>query len=213
MKYAKNIPPVDQELSKLLVNQGWTKIKEPSNLFAAFMASIPIMAVCGLFSFFIITFFDPTLVDIFERMTTNSGISISFRWDYLLWILLMVYIHEMLHALWIPNFLSDDKTFFGIKPWGGFVFTSQSLTKKRFLVICLAPFITLSILLPLILGGLSLLNGILILLIMINAMASSVDLLSAFLILFQVPKDSMIVTNSFETYYRPNETVIANQVN
>ncbi|VDN47025.1 conserved membrane protein of unknown function [Petrocella atlantisensis] len=209
MKYAKNIPPVDQELSNSLMNQGWKKIKEPSNLLTAFLTSIPIMAVCGLLSFFIITFFNATLVDFFEGMGTNRGVSISFRWYYIAFTLIMIYIHEMLHALWIPNFLKDENTFFGIKLWGGFVFTSQSLTKKRFIIICLAPFVTLSIVLPLILGGLNLLNGVLIILIMINAMASSVDILNALLILFQVPRGAMVVTNSFETYYKQIETVTA----
>ncbi|PKM68591.1 MAG: hypothetical protein CVU95_03025 [Firmicutes bacterium HGW-Firmicutes-2] len=202
MRYAKNIPPVDQELSKKLMNQGWMRIKEPPNLPMALLASIPIMVACGLFSFFIITLFDSTLVSFFEGMDTNRGVSFSFRWYYIAFMVIMIYIHEMLHALWIPNFLRDDNTFFGIKLWGGFVFTAQSLTKKRFIIICFAPFVTLSILLPLILGGLNLLNGVLIFLIMINAMASSVDILNALLILFQVPRDAMVVTNSFETYYR-----------
>ncbi|PKM57517.1 MAG: hypothetical protein CVU98_05595 [Firmicutes bacterium HGW-Firmicutes-3] len=210
MKYVKNIPPVDQELRKNYINQGWIKIKEPSNLFMAFLASIPIMVACGLLSFFIITFFDTTFVDFFENMGNNHSISFSFRWYYILFMLIMIYIHEMLHALWIPNFLRDDNTFFGIKLWGGFVFTSQSLTKKRFIIICCAPFVTLSIVLPLILGGLNLLNGGLIFLIMINAMASSVDILNALLIIFQVPSGAMVVANSFETYYRRIETEIAN---
>jgi hypothetical protein len=210
MKYVKNIPPVDQELSRSLMNQGWMRIKEPSNLPMAFLGSIPIMAMCGLLSIFIITLFDSTLVSFFEGMGTNRGVSFSFRWYYIAFMLIMIYIHEMLHALWIPNFLKDDSTFFGIKLWGGFVFTSQSLTKKRFIIICLAPFVTLSIILPLILGGLNLLNGVLIVMIMINAMASSVDILSAVLIIFQVPKGAMVVTNSFETYYKQIESVTAN---
>ncbi|MDF1615836.1 DUF3267 domain-containing protein [Petrocella sp. FN5] len=210
MKYAKNIPPVDQELSETLVKQGWTRIKEPANLFAALLASIPFMVGCGLVSFLIITYFDSTVVNIFERVSTNNNITINFRWDYILLMIIMIYIHEMLHAFWIPNFLSDDNTFFGIKIWGGFVFTSQSLTKRRFIMICLAPYVTLSILLPLILGMLNVLNGILISLIMINAMASSVDLLNACLILFQVPKDAMVINNSYETYYRQIEAVIQN---
>lgn len=207
MKYVKNIPPVDQELRKTFINQGWMRIKEPSNLFMAFFAAIPIMAASGLLTIFIITFFDSAFVDFFEGMGTNHGISFSFRWYYILFMLIMIYIHEMLHALWIPNFLRDDNTFFGIKIWGGFVVTYQSLSKIRFIIICLAPFVTLSVILPLILGGLNLLNGGLIVLIMINAMASSVDILNALLIIFQVPRGAMVVTNSFETYYKRMETV------
>jgi len=208
MKYAKNIPPVDQGLSKSLINQGWTKIKEPSNFFLTFLASMPIMVACGFLSFLMINFFDTTVVSAFERMFTDNSISISFRWDYIFFMFLMIYIHEMLHALWIPNFLRDENTFFGIKLWGGFVFTSQSLTKKRFMLICLSPFVLLSIVVPLILGGFNMLNGVLIFLIMVNAMASSVDILNALLILFQVPKNAMVVTNSFETYYRKTEMVM-----
>jgi len=108
----------------------------------------------------------------------------------------------LIHAVLIPSFKKSKNTYFGIRPWGGFVYTTEKLGKSRFLLITLAPFIILSVILPVILGLLNLLNGIVVFLILLNAFASSVDMLNAFLILVQVPNGSTIVNNGFETYYK-----------
>lgn len=65
----------------------------------------------------------------------------------------------------------------------------------------IAPFMTISIILPLFLGVLGLMNGFIFFLVIFNAMASSVDVLNLVLILFQTPANSVIITNGFETYY------------
>ncbi len=41
-------------------------------------------------------------------------------------------------------------------------------------------------------------------LVLVNAIASSVDLLTAFLIVIQVPGGSTLIGNGFETYYKNN---------
>jgi len=66
------------------------------------------------------------------------------------------------------------------------------------------PFILLSIVLPFILKLLGLLNGFTIALCVINAIGSSVDCFNILLILNQAPKDSYIVNNGTETYFKKN---------
>lgn len=105
------------------------------------------------------------------------------------------------HAIFISNFLKSENTYFGIRLWAGFVYTTEKLGKNRFLLISIAPFVIL----PIILGLLDLLIGVIGFLILLNAIASSVDMLNTSLILVQVSNGSMIVNNGVETYY--NRTV------
>jgi len=198
MKYVKNIPPTDKDLRNSLLKQGWKKIKEPSNLPIAILMSVPFMFLCGAISYIIVLQF----TDIFANILSTGSFSITIRLDYILFAFLLILSHERIHAVFIPNFLRSDDTYFGIRPWGGFVYTTQKLGKARFLLISVAPFVIISVLLPIILGLLNLLNGVIAALILLNAFASSVDILSASLILFQVPNGAMIVNNGFETYYK-----------
>ncbi|MGV8906228.1 MAG: DUF3267 domain-containing protein, partial [Acetobacterium sp.] len=110
--------------------------------------------------------------------------------------------HEFLHACFIPNVLKSDKIYWGINGFFGFVFTTEKIKKGRFLIISIMPFILLSVILPLILNILGLLNGYIILLCLINAMGSSVDCLNMCLIAIQVPNGSHIMNNGFETYFK-----------
>lgn len=106
----------------------------------------------------------------------------------------------------IPNFYRSEKTYFGIKPWGGFVFTTEKLSKGRFLLVTVAPFVIISVLIPIIFGLADLLSGFLVFLIFLNAFSSSVDILNASLIAIQVPNGSIIVNNGFESYYGAAQT-------
>ncbi len=202
MKYVKNIPPADKELKASLIKEGWQKIKEPSNLYTATILSVPFMILGSLVGFSIIILFNPDLTETLKEFINTGSFSLTLRLDYILFAYLLIILHELLHVVLIPGFLKSEKTFFGIRPWGGFVFTAEKLGKGRFLLISLAPFITLSVILPVGLGFSGLLTGVMVFLILLNAVASSVDLLNAFLILVQVPNGSKIINNGFETYYK-----------
>lgn len=128
--------------------------------------------------------------------------SFTIRFDFIIYVYLLILFHEVFHLILIPNFMQSEGTCFGIKPWGGFDFTTEKLSKRRFLLISLGPFLALSVILPIILGFLGLLHGFLVFLVFLNATASSVDTLNAFLILIQVPKNTIIVNNGFESYYK-----------
>ena len=116
-------------------------------------------------------------------------------------ILALMILHELLHAVFIPGFLKSGKTFFGFNGLFGFVFTTESIKKARFLIISVMPFIILSIVLPIVLNAFQLLNGFTVFLCLVNAAGSCVDFLNVALILFQVPDGNIIVSNGFETYY------------
>lgn len=114
----------------------------------------------------------------------------------------LLIVHELTHMLLIPNFIKSDKTSWGITLNGGFVATTEKISKIRFMMISVMPYFLLSIIFPIILGACNILNNYLVALIVVNAMASSVDILNLLLILFQTPKNSYIINNGFETYFK-----------
>jgi hypothetical protein len=206
LKFVKNIPLTDKALTDKLVSDGWQKIKEPKNLLTSILVSIPFMLAAGIISGLVICqFYNP-----FKEL--SSGLfSISISLDlktlgYAGVLLAFILAHELIHAAFIPNFIKSKNTSLGIRGFGGFVSTTEIIPRGRFILISIAPYLLLSVVLPIVLGVLSLFNGFWMFLIILNAMGSSVDFLNAALILFQTPRNSYIVNNGFETYYTGTST-------
>ncbi|WP_338036440.1 DUF3267 domain-containing protein [Neobacillus notoginsengisoli] len=108
-------------------------------------------------------------------------------------------------CFFIPNFLKSETTWIGLTVFGGFVATEEKIPKSRFLAITLAPFIILSVILPLLLGVFELLAPPLKMLILLNSLASSVDLLNYILVSLQVPKKAILVSNGPNSYWRSDQ--------
>lgn len=179
-------------------------MKEPSDLGIAILLSVPFMFINAAISITIAFYLYPPLK---ELLNNKQGFSISFTVNlstliYVVIILLFMALHEVIHACFIPNALKSDKIYWGINMFYGFVFTTEKIKKDRFLIISIMPFILLSLILPFILNILGWLNSYTILLWLINAGGSCVDCLNICLVVIQVPKDSYIVNNGFETYFK-----------
>jgi hypothetical protein len=204
MKFVKRIPKTDRELSAFFVATGWKKIKEPSNLIYSLLYSIPFMVVNSIIAYlFIRPFYNPLaqVLQVIESSSISFVINI-YTFVYIIGIYILIVIHELIHALFIPDFLRSNETYWGLTIYGGFVCTTQKLTKGKFILITIAPFVILSIIMPLIFGILGIKNEFLFFLLILNALASSIDILNMILILFQAPQKSIILNNGFETYYQ-----------
>ena len=204
MRYVKKIPSTNEELSNKLILEGWTKLKEPSNLGIATLLSAPFIFINGAISMVILLYLYPPLK---EFLNSQQGFSLSFEVNlftliYFVSIFVFMAIHEFFHACFIPNILKSDRIYWGINALYGFVYTTEEIRKGRFIIISIMPFILLSVILPLILNVLGWLNGYTILLCLINAMGSCVDCLNICLVLIQVPNSSYIVNNGVETYFK-----------
>ena len=200
MKIKNRIPQFNEGLHKELIDSGWTPLKEPNNISTAFLASIPFMIAAGLLSFWMLNLLSPFslrefgIEDDAVMITIHPGIILSF--------LMLLILHELLHLVLIPNFLRSDNTLIGLTWFGGFVATEEKIPKGRFLLITLAPFVIISIIIPLILSTFGLLTVLLKILILINSLASSVDLLNFLLVSKQAPKNAILVSNGPRTYWR-----------
>lgn len=203
MKYIRKIPSTDKELSEKLLLDGWKKLKEPSNLAMAILSSVPFMIINSIISIGIALYLYAPLRKILNIDTFN----IIIRFDintliYIVIFLIFMGIHEFIHAICIPNALKSQKVFWGINGIAAFVYTTEIIKKGRYLIITIIPFLVLSIVLPFLLKEIGLLNYFTIFLCFVNAIGSSVDLLNFTLILFQVPRNSYIISNGFETFFK-----------
>lgn len=202
MKYTRSMPTTDLVLKKQLLEEGFRPLKEPKNLLLAILSSFPFMFLNVLLCYGFLCIINSQAAASIRAVLTSSSWAFTIRFDYVIWLYAFVVLHEVLHLVFIPNFLQSKDTFWGIKPWGGFVFTTQPISKGRFLVVTLAPFVLLSFVLPAVLSVLGVLEGFILFLIFMNAAASSVDVLNVLLIMTQVKNNSTLIQNGFETYTR-----------
>lgn len=202
MKYVKKIPKADEALRTYYQSEGYKMVKEAPNLPIAFLLSLPFVFINALIAYGVIRLVSPVHAEQVQNIFQTSTWEFTIRFDYILYFYVLLIVHEILHLVFIPKFYKSDKTFYGLKLWGGFVFTGEPLSKGRFLVISLAPFVILSIVIPVVLGLLGWLSGFLVFLIFLNASASSVDLLNVVTVMGQVPWRSTTVNNGFESYYK-----------
>ncbi|WP_175638229.1 DUF3267 domain-containing protein [Metabacillus schmidteae] len=200
MKILNKLPKSKQSLHLDLINNGWVQMKEPKNVRSAILFSVPLMIVNVLISIGVINIF--STISLSDFGLTSDSISITINFGIILWLALLLILHELLHLIFIPNFKKSDKTFVGITLFGGFVITEEEMSKSRYIFITIAPFIIISVILPLILSVLGLLTPTIKFLILLNAMASSVDMLNLFLIMKQIPKHAILKSNGPDTYWK-----------
>lgn len=203
MKIAARTPPFDVSKHDALISDGWVPLKEPGNIVTALLASVPLMIVNVIISGIIILLFTPAPFIGLVPTTSISTISISIGIFPILGLLLLMVAHEFVHLAFIPNFLRSDKTWAGITYVGAFAVTEEVLTKRRHMLISIMPFVVISILVPIVLGVIGMLGPLVICLILLNSLASSVDILTMLLVAFQVPAGSRLRSNGMKTYWKP----------
>ena len=184
----------------MLDNQ-WTLVKGPRGIPLTILLSIPLMFINAFITFWIIKIFD--VISLEEFGISPDSIDISFNIVYVLgFILILIISHELMHLVFIPNFIKSKKTYIGLTYFGGYVYSEEIVTKIRFIIITIAPFFIISIILPIILSFFGLLTPFIKLIVLANAASSSVDILSLITILIYVPSGASLVSNGSESYWK-----------
>lgn len=200
MKISSKIPKMSSERHIELINDQWVQLKEPRNLITSMLWSIPIMFLNALVTIGIIHIIMPISL---ANFNINLGaFSVIIDLYDIIGLIILLMIHEFLHLILIPNFIRSDKTYVGITPLAGFVYTEEELSKSRYIIITIAPFVLISIIATVIFGSMGILTPLITILILLNSMASSVDILMLILILFQAPANSYITSNGMNTYWK-----------
>ncbi|GIM27728.1 hypothetical protein CPJCM30710_03940 [Clostridium polyendosporum] len=200
MRIRNKIPKCNKEKNALLLGDGWILIKEPKNIIQSIIFSIPLMIFLGFISIYIINLFSPITLADFGVQQHNFSMTINVVDIFI--IIIFIYIHEIIHLIFVPNFLNSDNTFLGLTWFGGYAYTEEIITKERYIFIAAMPFLLISVGSILILGPIGYLTPILKFICIINAVASSVDFLNIILISIQVPNKSKIVMNGELSYYK-----------
>ncbi|MET7039184.1 DUF3267 domain-containing protein [Clostridium botulinum] len=112
-------------------------------------------------------------------------------------------VHEILHSLPSPNF---KQTIFGFIPKGlvSYSFFKGQISRNRLIISLIFPFIILTIFPTIVLSFIRIKNNIIYVIIIINAVASYVDILTIFVLLLQVPKSTCIKNIGNKTYWKWN---------
>ncbi|MFJ7889347.1 DUF3267 domain-containing protein [Lysinibacillus xylanilyticus] len=200
MKLLYKLPKSKPNLHLDLIKNGWIPMKEPKNLISAILLSIPLMIVASMISIGVINIFSS--ISWRDFGFTSGGISININLSVILGIVFLLIIHELLHLMFIPNFMKSEKTSVGLTLFGAFVMTEEKISKPRYMFITIAPFMIISVIFPLILSICGLLTTTIKFLIILNSMGSSVDLLNILLIMKQVPKNATLTSNGANTYWK-----------
>lgn len=200
VKIVTKIPDSNKELDLQLKQDQWTPMKEPTNIISAMLFSIPFLLIIGWISIAIVNIFSP--ISLSEFGIKDGTFTFSIDLIFIIGLFMLLVLHECIHLVLVPNFTKSKKTYMGITFFGGFVATEEEIKKGRFILITIAPYFIISIILPIILGVFGLLTTGLKFLIILNAMASSVDILTLFLVLTQVPNKATLVSNGQKTYWK-----------
>ena len=200
MKIKTKIPDFNLERHYELMKSNWIPLNEPRNIYSAIALSFPLMILNALVTLGLLSIFVPLSLMLSD---INSGsISISIELRHLIGLISLLLLHEVLHLISIPGFWRSGTTYMGLTPVGGFVYSEESISKLRHISITLTPFLVISVILPILMGFFNLLTQFFIVLILLNSMASSVDILNMILVVAQVPKGSQITSNGPKTYWK-----------
>lgn len=202
LRFSKRIPEFKKHKDDYLMSKGFKRLKEPNSLKQAVGVSLPIMILLGIIIFAMLHWISPFSLKDFGIDIDTAEFSIQLNLILVIFsIILLTCVHEILHVIFIPNFIKSKEVIIGLTWFGGFVFCEKEILKKQFLLVSLAPLIVISFIIPLLLNILGMLSLTIKLLAILNAAASGVDVLSFLLVLKQIPKDSVIVMNGNYTYY------------
>ncbi|MFA9556854.1 DUF3267 domain-containing protein [Evansella sp. AB-rgal1] len=189
MNFVKNIP-VNKEFDP--EKENWTALKEP-NLIMAQIIALPIafLAAVGIYL-------------LAASLQLTDQYTFRFGFNILLAFLILMPIHEIIHALFFPEKITSNHVYFGFIPKGFafFAYYDREMSRNRFLTVCVAPFIGLSILPLIIMNIFGFHSSFLIDIALVNALSACVDLLNIILIASQVPRNAVIRNKGYNSYWK-----------
>jgi hypothetical protein len=201
VRNSSSMPKWNEALDIKLIQDGWVSIEGPKKWSTACFVSVPFMVINVLISIITINIFSNISLQEFGYKADGSVSTTIYIWD-IFFVILLVSFHELLHFIFIPNFMKSQKTYMGFTLFGGYVVTEEEIPKIRFLLITIAPFFIISVLSPFLFGALGILTLKVKVLILLNSIASSVDTLTIFLILKQAPPNSILRGNGLKKYWK-----------
>ena len=203
MKYIKEIPEENKNLTEELVQKGWNILKEPSSLSKTIALSIPVSVVLMAIAIGYLMLLFPEKLDMANVDGFSMKITINLNLIlYIVGLLAYTFLHEMIHALMIPKVFRSEKTYWGMNGCFGFVYSEEEVKRSRFVLISIMPLLVLTFAVPLVLKIAGISPWYILLLCVINAGGACVDIFNLILIIKQVPSSGMVLSNGMRTLYK-----------
>ena len=174
------------KIEKYFKDDEWNELK---NVSSTFLFKIVILLVGALISAFFYQFIKNDIpIDIIIKTYKNN-------W-YL--ILILIPIHEYAHAIIYPKFGLSDKTIIGFWPkkFVFYAYHDKPMKRNRILLAMLSPLFMLTIVPVLLISILNLNSVYLAIITLLNPMAGAGDIFYTILVLKQVPKNSLVRTDT-----------------
>jgi len=201
MHLSTRIPAPDPARERRLLDEGWILLDEPRSTAAALLSSAPSMLIAAAITLGIAALFVPVSPGFFG-LGGGESFSVRIGLPALFAVIGVAVLHELVHLACIPRTARASRTSL-CTGWAGlFVVCEEELERNRHLLISIAPFLAISVGGTLALGALGLLTPFLLAVLTLNAMGSSVDLLTASAVLRQVPKGAVIAAAGMRTYWK-----------
>ena len=173
---------------------GWCRLREPSPILFQALA-IPTAVVLLVLTFFFCTIF------MGEDKFRIDMIDMTLVW----WaIVILIPIHEFVHAISTPSWGMSDKTVVGFWPRKllPYAIYTDALNRSRIIWFIVMPFLILTVLPA---TGMCLLkpdSPLLYHFILVNAGLSSADIVQVPIFLFQVPRLAVVRNKGYKSYWR-----------
>jgi hypothetical protein len=171
--------------------EGWNAIREPSPVWIQVLA-IPVMALTGVALFAVIRYGTPTASkDVFARIGPMF--------------LLMIPVHELIHALANPRFGFTPRTAVGVWPSHLLFYAHYDgeLPRGRFLAILVAPTVVLTVFPLLVCIAFRFDAPGVAALAVANGLGAAGDLLGVGFVLAQIPRGAVIRNQGWRSYWKP----------
>lgn len=107
MKFVKKFPEMNADIDHKLLNNQWTPIKEPKKFIYSLLLSVPFMILNAFISIKIIRLF--TSISLSEFGITSDGLSITINLSLIFGFVFLLFFHEFIHLMFIPNFMKSKK--------------------------------------------------------------------------------------------------------
>jgi hypothetical protein len=189
MKFSWNKIPEDKTFEPDKNDEGWIALKESTNMWIVQLQALPFL-----------------ILNMFVVLLFMGLFGIQFELNYielLISLIILVPIHELIHALFFPEKLSSDNVYFGflLKGLAFFAAYIGQMKRNEFIRVLISPLVIMSVIgmiILIIIGH----NNILEHIIVINAVAACVDTMGVFMILRQVPKNTIVKNKGLKTYWK-----------
>lgn len=193
-KFVFGLPPEQPDLN--FEAEGWKRLKEPSAAVSCWLIGSPLAVLLGLL--------------FYEMATRWAGFSMNQLFGqlglctFLAIMVMLIIVHELLHALAHPGCGWSPHTSFGFSPKAGAFWAHYAgpVSRERMLLLMVTPFLVLSLITLLIACLIPPVGMIAGFVAILNATFSAVDLFSCIIIMVSIPAGATVQNNGWPSYWK-----------